>query len=125
MSSTTLPKRALPDPTLVRLAGVYRDELVLRVARRDEDEPAHRDVTRVSDGMCRPAGDENEAARAYRALTIAELERRLSVGDVERLVGVRVEVEGRSGLAWRKRPDLDDVGASRFSRPEADRLGRL
>ena len=52
--------------TPVRLSGGYRYEPVLGVARRDEDEPAHRNVARVPDGMACPPGDENEAARADR-----------------------------------------------------------
>ena len=42
--------------------------------------------------------DENEAAGADLELTVAELERRLSVGDIERLVGVRVQVKRRPGF---------------------------
>jgi hypothetical protein len=56
--------------------------------------------------MRRPTRDEDEAPGADLELAIPELERRLSVGDVERLVGVRVEVEGRPGLARGNDPTI-------------------
>ena len=82
---------------------------MLGVARRNEDEPAHRDVAGVPDGMRSAPRDKDEAAGADLELTVTELERRLSVGDIERLVGVRVQVKRRPGLPGRERPDLDDV----------------
>ena len=48
--------------------------------------------------MRSPPRDEDQAARADLELAVAELERRVSVGDIERLVGVRVQVKRRAGL---------------------------
>src|SRR5215207_3436058 len=42
--------------TPVDLAGLYRDEHVLRAAGPDEDEPAHRSVAGVPTVWCHPRG---------------------------------------------------------------------
>jgi hypothetical protein len=92
--------------TTVDLAGLYRDEHVLRAAGRDEDEPAHRTIAGVPDGVGRPPRHEDEAAGGDRDLAVAEQERGDAVRDVERLVRVRVEVQRRSWLTRRERPDM-------------------
>ena len=84
-------------------AGPDGNELVLSVPGRDEDEPAHRSVAGVPDGVGHPPRHENQAPRGYRDLPISEPERGVAVRDVERLVGVRVNVQRRRRLTRRKR----------------------
>jgi hypothetical protein len=51
-------------------------------------------------------------------LAVSEHERGLPVGNVERFIGVGVEVNGRPGLSWRERSDLGHVGALHLGRSE-------
>ena len=74
--------------------------------------------------MGRAAWNEDQAAGAELKLTIPKGERRLSISDVERFVGVRVQVKGRRDTR-REQAGLDDVGARHLSRTESDRLVRL
>ena len=74
-------------------AGLYGDELVLRVAGRDEDESAHRPVAGVANGVGHPPRNEDEGTRGDWDLAVSELERGVAVRDVERLVRVWVEVQ--------------------------------
>ena len=81
---------------------------MLSVPGGDDDEPSNRAVARVPDGMGDAPRYEDEGPCAELELAVAELERRLSIADVEDLVGVRVEVRGKCG-ARREQPNLDDV----------------
>jgi hypothetical protein len=111
-----------PGRDAVGLGGLYWNELVLGVAGRDDDQPANRAVPGVTHGVGRPPRYEDDAAGCDPELTVPELERGVSIGDVERLVGVRVKVKGRPGLAWRERPNQDDVGPLGLGRAEASGL---
>jgi hypothetical protein len=84
-------------PRLERLR--LGDEHVLRVAGRDEDEPTHRSVAGVPDGVGHAPWHEDESTCGDRDLAASELEDGIAVRDVERLVGVRVGVQ-----RWRRRP---------------------
>ena len=70
---------------------------MLRVAGRDEDEPTHRSVAGVPDGVGMAPWHEDESTGGHRDLAVSELECGIAVGDVERLVGVRVDVQ-----RWRR-----------------------
>jgi len=100
-----------------------RNEQVLRSAGRDDDKPTHRSVAGVPDGVGHPPGNEDEATGGDGDLAVSELERRVAVRDVERLVGVRVDVQRRRRLSRRERADDDDVGTLRLGRAEGHGLG--
>ena len=91
----------------VRLAGLDSLEHVLRAAGRDDDQPEHRVVAGVPGGVGHPPRDEYQRAGRDPDLAVAEQERGLTARDVEGLVGVRVDVEGRRRLARRNRPGED------------------
>jgi hypothetical protein len=82
---------------------------VLGIARRDHDHPADRLLPGAPDGVGHPPRHEDEAACGDRELAIPRLERGLSRGELERLVGVGVDVQGRAGIAGRKRADQNHV----------------
>jgi len=73
----------------------------------------------------RPPRYEDESAGRDPEFTVPELEGGVSIGDVERLVGVRVKVKGWPRLAWRERPNQDDVGPLGLGRAEARGLRGL
>jgi hypothetical protein len=73
-------------------------ELMLGISGRDQDESTHRLLTRVPDGVNRATRNEHETSGRDAMLAISEEKRRLAARDVERLVGVRVEVNRRSRL---------------------------
>lgn len=79
--------------TPVGLADLCGDDHVLRVAGRDEDEPTHRSVAGVPDGVGHAPWHEDESTRGDGDLAVSELEGGIAVGDAERLVGVRVDVQ--------------------------------
>ena len=60
--------------------------------------------------MGRATGNEHEATRSDGELAITQQETRLSLGDVERLIGVRVNVIRGSGFARWEDADDGDVG---------------
>jgi hypothetical protein len=61
---------------------------MLCAAGRNEDEPAHRSVPGVPDGVGRPPRHEDEATGGDWALAVSEQERGVAVRDVERFVSV-------------------------------------
>src|SRR5215212_5057273 len=65
---------AEPAATPVVSAGLDGNELVLGVPGRDEDEPAHRSVAGVPDGVGHPPRHEDEASGGHRKLAVPEPE---------------------------------------------------
>jgi len=115
------------EPVAMPVASARLDgnELVLSVPGRDEDEATHRSVTGVPHGVGHPPRHEDKASRGDRELAVSEPERGVAVGDVERLVGVRVDMQRRRRLTRRKRADDDDIRAVRLGRAEVHRLPRF
>src|SRR5215210_3949827 len=97
---------------------------MLGVARRDDKEPMNRDRAGVPDRVRRPARNENEVAASRGYLAAAEHEYCLSFCEVERLIGVRVEVKGTCGFARREDSNDRDVGSCHLRRTEMGWLGR-
>src|SRR5215211_1913188 len=89
---------------------------MLSVARRDEDETANGPFPSVPDRMGRAPRHEDEATACHGNLAVAEQKGCVSLGDVERLVAVRVQVQRRRGPARRKHPDDRDVGTGHLCR---------
>src|SRR5215218_3291686 len=98
---------------------------MLGIAGRDEKQPVKRDRPGVPDRVRRPARNEDEVAASRGYLAVAEHEYRLSFCEVERLVGVRVEVKRRCGFARREDSDDRDVGSCHLLRTEMRWLGRV
>ncbi len=60
-----------------------RDELVLDIARRDDDQAAAVDYAGIPGGVNRAFGDEDQAARPGGDLFVDEPEHHLPLGDVK------------------------------------------
>jgi hypothetical protein len=71
-----------------------------------------------------PGRYEDEATSCHRYLAVTQQEGCISFRDVKRLVGVRVQVQRRCGLARRKHSDNRDVGTGPLCRPKVGRLRR-
>ena len=71
-----------------------------------------------SNSVRRTTRYKDEPAPRHRDLAVTEQKRRVSLRDVERLIGVRVQVKGRRGLAWREHADNRDVGTGRSAGPK-------
>ena len=65
------------------------------------------DSASLDRGVGHPPRHEDEATGGGWNLAVSKLERGVALGDVERLIGVRVDVERRPRLTWRARADDD------------------
>jgi len=100
------------------LCGFDEGELVLRIPRRDDDQSAHRAFARVPNGVHRPTRNKHKPTSGDPMFAVSKQERRLAIGNVERFISVRVEVNRRTRFARRERADLSHVGATHLNRAE-------
>ena len=95
---------------------------MLGVARRDDDETANGAVPSVPDRVGRAPRHEDEATTCHGDIAVTEQKGCVALGDVERLVGVRVQVQRRRRLGRRKHPDDCDVGTGHLGRTKMGRF---
>jgi hypothetical protein len=95
---------------------------MLGIARRNDDEPTHRVVAGVPEGVGHAPRNKDEAAARDRELAVPQQKRRFPARYEERFVGVRVSVKRRSRVARRQPADECDVGSRRLRWPEGDGL---
>jgi hypothetical protein len=98
---------------------------MLGLAREMRMRPPNGAVPRVPDRMGRTPRYEDEATSCHRYLAVTQQKRCISFRDVKGLVGVRVQVQRRCGLARRKHPNNRDVGTAHLCRTKIGRLDRV